>query len=63
MSVVSVRIKTLTAFGDSKIIIIATGLPYIEEVGSAFAGPDAFAVNAFHFFVIIFVRHCIKFKF
>ena len=57
MPVITVFIEFLPAFGDSKIIIITTGCPYIEEIRPAFPGPDAFAINAFHSFVVVVVRH------
>ena len=61
MPVVTVRIKTFTALRDSEVIVVATGFPYIKKVSPTFAGPDAFAINAFHFFVVVFVRHSCKF--
>jgi hypothetical protein len=60
MPVVSIRIKALAAFCDGEVIIIATGFPYIKKVSPAFPCPDAFALNAFHFFVVVFVRHWYK---
>ncbi len=55
--VITILIKFLPAFRDRKIVIVTTGSPYIEEICPAFSGPDAFAVNAFHSFVVVVVRH------
>ena len=55
--VIAILIKFLPAFGDSKIIIVTTGCPHIEEICPAFASANPFAVNAFHPFVVVFVRH------
>jgi hypothetical protein len=57
MPVVPVFVEFFTAFGDSKIVIVTTCSPYIEEIRPAFPGSDAFAINAFHPFVVVFVRH------
>ena len=61
MSVVPIRIKAFAALRDGQVIIISPGFSYIKKVGSAFTGSDSFAVNTFHFFVIVVVRHCYKF--
>ena len=55
--IVTVFVEFLTAFGDGKVIIVATGRSYIKEIRPAFPGPDAFTINAFHSFVVVFVRH------
>ena len=57
MPVVSVVIKAFAAFSDCKVIIISTGCPDIEEISPSLSSPDAFAINAFHSFVVVFVRH------
>lgn len=59
--VVAVVIKTLAAFGDGEVIIVAPGSSYIEEIGPSFSCADALAVNAFDFVVIVLVRHSIDF--
>ena len=61
MTVVTVIIKTFTAFSNSQVIVIAPGSSYIEKIGSSFACTDAFAVNALYFLVVVLVRHCCKF--
>src|ERR1700722_4703553 len=55
--VITVLIKFLPAFRDRKIVIVTTSSPYIEEICPEFPRPDAFAVNAFHSFVVVVVRH------
>ena len=55
--VVAILIKFLPAFSDGKIVIITTSCPHIEEIRPALASPDPFAVDAFHSFVVVFVRH------
>jgi hypothetical protein len=55
--VVTIFVEFLTAFGDSKIVIVTTRSPYIEEIRPALPSSDAFAINAFHPFVVVFVRH------
>ena len=57
MPVIAFRIEAFAAFSDSKIKVIPPCFSYIKKVSPAFPGPDAFTVNAFHFFVIVFVRH------
>src|SRR5678815_2645553 len=58
MTIISVVIKSLTAFSNGQIIIITAGCPYIKEISPAFTSTNSFAVNAFHFvFVVILVRH------
>ncbi len=63
MPVIPVLVKSLPAFGNSQIIIIATCFPDIKEIGSPFTRPDPLTVNTFHLFVIIFVRHFCNFYF
>ena len=55
--VIPVLIEFFTAFGNGKIVVVATCCPHIKEVRSAFASPDALAVNAFHSFFVVVVRH------
>src|SRR5689334_15584632 len=57
--VITIFVEFLPAFRNSDVVIIATGSPHIEEIGSTFSSPDAFAVNAFHSFVGVFVRHSV----
>src|SRR4249920_798001 len=58
MTIVSIIIKALTAFGNGEVIIITTCCSYIKEISPAFTSTNPLAVNAFHFvFVIILVRH------
>ena len=57
MPVVSVIIKTLTAFSNGEVIIITTGCPYIKKVSPSLSSTNSFAVNTFHFLVVILVRH------
>src|SRR5882724_1158140 len=57
MPVIPIFVEFLTAFGNSKIVIIAAGCPNIEEISSAFASPDTLTVHALHSFVIVLVRH------
>jgi hypothetical protein len=55
--VVAIFIEALTAFCNGQEIIIATGRPYIEEIGPSFTGFDALAVHAVHLLVGMLVRH------
>ena len=57
MSVITIVIKTLTALGDGEVIVISASSPYIKKIGSSFTSSDSFAVNTFHFFVVVLVRH------
>src|SRR6188508_557598 len=58
MTIITVIIKSFTAFGNGQIIIITTGCSYVKEISPAFTSTNPFAVNAFHFvFVVILVRH------
>jgi len=57
MPIVTLTLKLLTTFSNGKIVIVASGSPYIKKVSSSFPGSDAFAINAFHPFVVVFVRH------
>jgi sulfur relay (sulfurtransferase) DsrC/TusE family protein len=57
MPVVTIIIKAFAAFGNSQKIIVAPRCPYIKKIGAAFTRSDSFAINAFHFLVVIFVRH------
>src|SRR6187431_2849502 len=58
MTIITVIIKSLTAFGNGQVIIITTSGSYIKEISPAFTSTNSFAVNAFHFvFVVILVRH------
>ena len=63
MPVIAILIKFFPAFCNSQIIIITTGFPYIKEIRPPFTRPDSLAVNTFHLFVIIFVRHFYSFNF
>jgi hypothetical protein len=55
--IVSIIIKTLSAFSDGQVIIITASGSYIEEISSSFASSDAFTVNAVHSFFVVIVRH------
>ena len=55
--VVTILVKFLPAFGDSKIIVVTTCCPLIKEIRPAFAIANPFALVAFHSFVVVFVRH------
>ena len=57
MDVVPILVEFLTAFSNSQIVVVTTCCPHIKEVRSAFASPDALAVNAFHSFFVVVVRH------
>src|SRR6187399_869979 len=58
MTIITVIIKSLSAFGNGQIIIITTGCSYVKKISPAFTSTNSFAVNAFHFvFVVILVRH------
>ena len=58
MSLISITIKLFTALGNSEVVIVTTGGPYIKKIRSSFTSPDTFAVNAFYpFFIVVFVRH------
>src|SRR5262245_32492006 len=57
MAIVTIVVKTLAAFSDSQVIIISTRSSYIKKIRPAFSGPDTLAVNAFHFLVVVVVRH------
>jgi hypothetical protein len=57
MPLIPVTVKLFTAFSNSQVKVITTGFSYIKKVSSAFSCTDALAVNAFHFFVVVFVRH------
>ena len=61
MPVVTIFVKTFPAFCNGEVIIITAGSSYIKKISPSFTGTDAFAVNALHFLVIIFVRHSCKF--
>ena len=61
MPVIPIIIKPFTAFCNGEVIIITAGSSYIKEISSSFTGTNAFAVNAFHFLVIVLVRHSYKF--
>src|SRR6478735_5159898 len=61
VTVVTVIIKTFTAFRDRQVIIITTCSSYIKKVSPTLTSPDPLAVNAFHFLVVVVVRHSRKF--
>jgi hypothetical protein len=58
MPFVTITVKFFTAFGNGQVKIIATGFSYIKKVSPAFPCTDALTVDALHFFVVVFVRHC-----
>jgi hypothetical protein len=55
--VVPVFVEFFAAFRNGNVVVISMGCPHIKEVSSSFPGTDAFAINAFHTFVVVFVRH------
>ena len=57
MTVVTIFIKLFPALSYRQVIIIATRFPDIKEVGPSLSSPYSLAVNAFHLFIIIIVRH------
>ena len=57
MPVVTIVIKALSALSDGKKVIAGTCFPNIKEIGSSFACFYAFAENAFHFLIVVFVFH------
>jgi hypothetical protein len=61
MSFVAVVVKLLTAFSDGKIVVVSAGFSYIKKISPSFAGSYPAAENAFHFLVVILVRHCYSF--
>ena len=56
--VITVFIELFPAFSDCDVIIISAGSSYIKKISSTLTGSDAFAINALHSFVVVFVRHC-----
>ena len=61
MPVVAVIIKTFTAFSNSKLIIVCPCCLYVKKIRSSFTSTNTLAVDAFHFLVIVLVRHSNKF--
>src|SRR4030095_576285 len=61
VSVVAVVIKTFTAFSNCQIIIIVPCCLHIKKISSSFASTNTLTVDAFHFLVIVLVRHSFKF--
>jgi hypothetical protein len=45
MPVITIVVKTLTAFCYGQVIIIASCGSYIKKIRSSFASPDSFAVD------------------
>ena len=61
MSIVTIVIKTFSAFCNGQEIIISTSCSYIKKVSSSFSSSYTFAVNTFIFsfvIIVVFVRHC-----
>ena len=66
MPVVTVLVEFFAGFGNSYVVIISAGSPYIEEICSSFSCSYAFAINAFHPLFVVVVRHnrvVLQFKF
>jgi hypothetical protein len=61
VAVVAIVVETLPTFSNGEVVIVASCSSYIEEIGTALACTDPFAVDAFHFLVVVFVRHSKKF--
>ena len=61
VAIITIIVKAFAAFGNGEIIIVATCSPYIKEIGSSLTCPNPLAVNAFHFLVVVVVRHVIWF--
>ena len=61
MPVVAAIIKAFTAFGNGEIVVICPCCSHIKKISSSFPGFYAFAVNAVHFLVVVFVRHFVWF--
>lgn len=57
MPVVPVIVKAFAALCNGEVVIVTPCCPNIKKVRSSFASPNAFAVNAFHFLVVVFVSH------
>jgi hypothetical protein len=58
-----ILIETFTAFRNREVVIIATGCSNVKEVSPSFSSSDTLALNDFHSFVVVFVRHSCKFSF
>ena len=49
------------ALCDGEVVVVPAGCSHIEEVRSPLSSPDTLAVNAFHFLVVVVVRHSFEF--
>ena len=59
--VIAIIVKTLTAFCDGQVIVIASCSSYIKKIRSSFSSANPFAVDTFHFLVVVLVRHSFNF--